>query len=86
MAGPEVNPDEERDDALGRLLEEIRTACNTALERDQQVWQLTGVVGAVAGIAAADVRGGAGATQLHRDVDLLNKLVAQLTADGGGGP
>jgi hypothetical protein len=70
--------DDERD-AVVRLLDEIRRACNGDVG-SERVWRLVGVVGAIAGMASSDLRDGHPTQRIHRHVDLLNEAVAQLEA------
>jgi hypothetical protein len=46
------------------------------------VWRLVGVIAAIAGMAANDLRAGAAADRLHRHIDTLNEAIAQLATGG----
>jgi len=68
--------DEERDAAVD-LFTALRNACNSDIPVDR-AWRLLGVLAAISGMAANDLKVGDAATRLHRHVDTLTEAVAQL--------
>ena len=75
--------DEERAAAVN-LLQELRNACNADIPVDR-AWRLLGVLAAVAGMAANDLRVGDAAKRLDRHTDTLMEAVTQLEERPGGG-
>jgi hypothetical protein len=74
-------PDPAEREAIARLFDELRRAANSDLPT-AAAWRLLGIIAAIAGMGASDVRAGVGAELLHRHADSLAEAVAALERGG----